>query len=854
MVYKAQDTKLNRTVALKFLPVYVGVTEEEKIRFINEAQSASSLDHPNICTIHAIEESDEGRLFIVMAYYDGKPLNKVIEERPLPLPLLLNYAIQIASGLGKAHEKEITHRDLKPANILITGEDKVKIIDFGLAKAAGQAMITKTGTTLGTYPYMSPEQAQGERVDYRSDIWSLGVLIYEMVTGQRPFKSEYESALVYSILNEDPEPVTAMRSGVPMELERIISKCLEKEPKNRYQRADDLLVDLRRVLNELSESTTKSASAQKVTLNTSVKSESLFVRIPSTKNLVASTVAVLIIIAGIFYFTSNRSDVFDLTRSIAVLPLENLSLDPDDAFFAAGIHEDIIIQLSQIGSMQVIARSSVMNYQPGQRNIQNISSDLGVQSILEGSVRRVADRVRVSVTLTDALTNRTLWANTFDRDLTDIFTIQSEIALEIARALDARLTVTEELQMGLQPTENAHAYELYMRARDYFNQPGAQENNFRMTESLLIRSIEHDTGFAHAYALLSRVYTSLYWFNYESNREILEKSLMNAEKALELQPNLADSYMALGYYHYQGHRNYSDALENFNIALEFQPNNADIISSIGFVERRLGNFEESIVMVDKAISLDPRNLNLMFNNAQSKMLTRRHEAAEQDYLRVLEFAPNLSVIKVLITLNRILWKADIDAVKHFFADNPDLREDVTGDWMRLQMLIGDFEGILQTLEDVPRELYEGQLFLYTPSFLRAVAIDLSGDKSGARTYYLNALDEYFNMDDDYSNDPRYRMALGRIYAGLDQVDEAVYHGKAAVKIIEEMVDALEAPTYNNELAIIYAAIEQADEAVAIIRELLSQPGYMTYARLSIEPAWKPIRNTPQFQALLNEYN
>ena len=854
MVYKAQDTKLNRTVALKFLPVYVGVTEEEKIRFINEAQSASSLDHPNICTIHAIEESDDGRLFIVMAYYDGKPLNKVIEERPLPLPLLLNYAIQIASGLGKAHEKEITHRDLKPANILITGEDKVKIIDFGLAKAAGQAMITKTGTTLGTYPYMSPEQAQGERADYRSDIWSLGVLIYEMVTGQRPFKSEYESALVYSILNEDPEPVTAMRSGVPMELERIISKCLEKEPENRYQRADDLLVDLRRVLNELSESTTKPASAQKVTLNTSVKSESFFARIPSTKNLVASTVAVLIIIAGIFYFTSNRSDVFDLTRSIAVLPLENLSLDPDDAFFAAGIHEDIIIQLSQIGSMQVIARSSVMNYQPGQRNIQNISSDLGVQSILEGSVRRVADRVRVSVTLTDALTNRTLWANTFDRDLTDIFTIQSEIALEIARALDARLTVTEELQMGLQPTENAHAYELYMRARDYFNQPGAQENNFRMTESLLIRSIEHDTGFAHAYALLSRVYTSLYWFNYESNREILEKSLMNAEKALELQPNLADSYMALGYYHYQGHRNYSDALENFNIALEFQPNNADIISSIGFVERRLGNFEESIVMVDKAISLDPRNLNLMFNNAQSKMLTRRHEAAEQDYLRVLEFAPNLSVIKVLITLNRILWKADIDAVKHFFADNPDLREDVTGDWMRLQMLIGDFEGILQTLEDVPRELYEGQLFLYTPSFLRAVAIDLSGDKSGARTYYLNALDEYLNMDDEYSNDPRYRMALGRIYAGLDQVDEAVYHGKAAVKIIEEMVDALEAPTYNNELAIIYAAIEQADEAVAIIRELLSQPGYMTYARLSIEPAWNPIRNTPQFQALLNEYN
>lgn len=854
IVYKARDTKLNRTVAIKFLPAIVGITEEEKARFINEAQSASALDHPNICTIHAIEETKDGRLFIVMAYYDGKPLNKLIEERPLPLPAVVDYALQIASGLGKAHDKEITHRDLKPANILITGEDKIKIIDFGLAKAAGQAMLTKTGTTLGTYPYMSPEQAQGERADYRSDIWSLGVLMYEMVTGRRPFKSEYESALVYSILNEDPEPVTALRSGVPMELERIISKCLEKVPGNRYQRTDDLIVDLRRVSNELSGTTIKSETENKSSVKTSVITERIPGRLSITKILAISSAAVLLIIAGIIYFTSNRSDVFDLTRSIAVLPLENLSLDPDDAFFAAGIHEDIIIQLSQIGSMQVIARSSVMNYQPGQRNIQNISHELGVQSILEGSVRRAADRVRVAVTLTDALTNRTLWANTFDRDFTDIFTIQSEIALEIARALEARLTPSEELQIAMQPTENAHAYELYMRARDYLNHPGALENNFRMAESLLNRSIEHDADFANAYALLSRVYTSLFWFNYDIGQDVLDNALMNAEKALELQPNLADSYMALGYYHYQGHRNYSKALENFNTALGYQPNNADIISSIGFVERRLGNFEESIAMVDKAISLDPRNLNLLFNNAQSKMLTRRHEAAEQDYLRVLEFAPNLPVIKVLISLNRILWKADSDAVKNFFADNPELREVVTGDWMRLQMLIGDFEGILQTLEKVPKEIYVGQLFLYTPSLLKAIAIDLSGNRSGARTHYLNALDEYLDMDEDYLNDPRYRMALGRIYAGLEQADEAVYHGKTAVKIIEEMVDALEGPTYKHDLAIIYAAIGQADEAVAIIRELISQPGYMTFARLSIEPAWNPIRNTPQFQALFHEAN
>ena len=852
VVYKAIDTNLDRTVALKFLPSHVSADDIEKKRFINEAKSASALDHPNVCTVFAIEETDDGNLFIVMAYYDGFDLNKKIEKGPLPLQEVIELSVQMAAGLQKAHEKGIIHRDLKPANIFITAEGTVKIIDFGLAKAANHGMLTKTGSTLGTYPYMSPEQAQGEKADHRTDIWSVGIVIFEMITGLRPFKSEYESALIYSILNEDPPHVTSLRTGVPMELERIVNKCLEKNPADRYQRLEDLIVDLKRAERELSGGTktvlTPSSSPKAIPAQTEPVQN-------RTKTLMFSVIGLLALITAIYFFTSEKPAVSQqIARSIAVLPLENLSPDPEDAYFTAGIHEDIIIQLSQIADLQVIARSSVLAYAAGQRNIQNISNELGVQSVLEGSVRRAANQVRVTVTLTDILTNSTLWANTFDRDLTDIFAIQSEIAFEIARALEARLTTSEEEQMALQPTENSRAYELYLRARDHFNQPGAQEYNLRLAESFLVRAVEHDPNFANAHALLSRIYTSLYWFNLERTDETLNRGLRSAEIALELQPNLAESHVAMGYYHYQGFRNYNTALQYFHTALGFQPNNADIISSIGFVERRLGNFEESIAMVDRALSLDPRNLVLLFNNAQSKMLTRQHESAEDDYLRVLEFAPNLTTIKVLITLNRFLWKADSDDVQRFFIENPELRNVVTGDWMRFQMLIGDYNGIFKTLEDVPQERYEGQLYLYTPDFLKAVATDISGDRTGARVYYNSALEDYLNMDETYMDDPRYRAALGRIYAGLGQADEAIYHGKAAVDIIIERVDALEAPPFRTELAYIYSNLEMSSEAVKILRELLENPGYTTVPRLHIEPAWNPIRNTPEFRALLREFD
>ncbi|MCH8124570.1 serine/threonine protein kinase [candidate division KSB1 bacterium] len=247
VVYKAQDLKLDRFVALKFLPPHISADGDEKKRFIHEAKAASALQHNNICTIHEIGETDDGQMFICMDYYEGETLKKKIERGPLNLEDAIDIAIQISQGLAKAHSKEITHRDIKPANILITEEKQVKIVDFGLAKLAGRTVLTKEGTTIGTVAYMSPEQAQGTEVDHRTDIWALGVVLYEMLTGKQPFAGDYEQAVMYSIMNEDAEPITGLRTGVPMELERIVNKCLEKTPGNRYQSVNELIVDLRRI-------------------------------------------------------------------------------------------------------------------------------------------------------------------------------------------------------------------------------------------------------------------------------------------------------------------------------------------------------------------------------------------------------------------------------------------------------------------------------------------------------------------------------------------------------------------------------------------------------------------------------
>ena len=509
VVYKAHDTKLDRTVALKFLPSQVGTNDEEKKRFINEAKAASALDHSNICAIHSIDETDDGNLFIVMAYYEGMSLKEKIEQGPLPLKDALQYSIQISSGLQKAHEKGVIHRDLKPENLFITGDNQVKIIDFGLAKAAQRTMLTKTGTTLGTVPYMSPEQAQGDTVDHRTDIWSLGVVIYEMVTGQRPFKSEYDTALVYSIVNEDPEPVTGLRSGVPMELERIINKCLEKDVGDRYQQINELIVDVRKVDRELSSGKHRIESIPEKSADSSLKEKEQD-EIKSTNNrlllrapMVYIAVAALAVITGIasylLFFATGPPEYAD---RVLVVPFENRtgdsSLDPIGRTAADWITEGILQSgvvdaVQTTTTLQLIGEDDLAGGGSEDRSrLVDLAGATNAGIVVSGSFIQIGDDIRFETQIVDAERNEVIYTlDPVRGPHGDPMSVINELQQNILGVLSIHVYPGLDLQFF----ENPPVYEAYV---EYMDGLTFFHRDFEKSIEHLHRALEIDPDFLQA--------------------------------------------------------------------------------------------------------------------------------------------------------------------------------------------------------------------------------------------------------------------------------------------------------------------------------------------------------------------
>jgi serine/threonine protein kinase/Tfp pilus assembly protein PilF len=583
VVYRAEDIKLKRTVALKFLPPEFSRDEEAKLRFIHEAQAASALQHNNICTIHDVDETPDGQLYIVMDCYEGETLKKKIELGSLPAEEAIDLAIQIGQGLAEAHAHGIVHRDIKPANILTTKTGVAKIADFGLAKLAGQAKLTRNGSIVGTVAYMSPEQIQGKALDHRTDIWSLGAMLYEMLSGTPLFHGEYEQALMYKILNETPEPIVSVRNDVPDELSRIIAKSLAKDPSRRYQTMSQVVSDLQSLRSALPQRPFSSHKTKKARLR-----------------VAAAALVVLVVIA---LYTVLMPDYGSAERkSIAVLPFNNLSDSKEDEYFSDGITDDIITQLSKIGELKVISRTSVMQYKKKSMKIRDIANELDVAAILEGSVRRSGDNVRIAAQLINAESDEHLWAETYDRNLTEIFTVQSEIAMRIAGELRARLTEKERKHIDKYPTENLNAYDYYLKGRQYYNQYREQDN-----ESAILafrRALGLDTNFALAYAGLADAFGQR-GAKYGFSVEWVDSSIRMSTRALALDPALAEGYKALAL-GYQGKGWLRRALETNRKALEFNPNYSSALGNIGWIHLFSGKYDEAVPWMQRAVAVDPK--------------------------------------------------------------------------------------------------------------------------------------------------------------------------------------------------------------------------------------------------------
>src|SRR3990172_11829452 len=503
VVYKAQDTKLDRLVALKFLPQSLAADTVERERFIHEAKAASALNHPNITTIYEIGEHDS-QLFIAMELVEGETLKQTAARNGLHLEKVIDIGVQICDALSSAHEKGIIHRDIKADKIALTPKGLVKIMDFGLAKLKGATKLTRTGSTVGTAAYMSPEQAQGEEVDQRSDIFSFGVVLYELLTGQLPFKGEHQASLIYSILNEEPQPVARFNNKVTPDLERIVFKALAKDKEERYQHITDLQADLRRERKSLEYLRSGTVTAEVPTAKR------------KTRVLPIALVAAiaLILILGYLFLSGKREPqtVKTAKPSIAVMYLENLSESEEDQYFAAGMTEDIITHLSKIGGLMVASRSDIDQFREKKITIKEVAEKLKVNYVMEGSVRKYGDKIRITCQLIKADDGFHIWAENYDRKLEDVFAIQAEVAKEVAKALKIALAPAEIEQLEKKPTLDVRAYNYYLQGREYYFGGFAYPERHKLVIKMFQNALEVDSNYALAYAGLSDCYTSYVMF------------------------------------------------------------------------------------------------------------------------------------------------------------------------------------------------------------------------------------------------------------------------------------------------------------------------------------------------------
>jgi len=867
-VYLARDERLGRKAALKLLPDRLTTDETQLSRFKNEARTASALNHPNILTVYEIG-AEGNRQFIATEFIEGITVRASLASGRIKPHAALEIAVQVASALAAAHEAGVVHRDIKPENIMLRPDGYVKVLDFGIAKLTEQAasddhtvettavLQTRPGLVLGTAHYMSPEQARGQTVDARSDIWSLGVVLYEMVGGSPPFRGETPSDCIASILTTEPPPLSGVLPDVPIKLESILQKTLRKNSDERYQTIKEMLADLRVLKGEL--------EAKSSLPHTKARAESIVGKIKRHKRGMLPTLAVAILAAGAFAYSFFFVAPAPLPneKSIAVLPFENLSEEKSNAYFADGIQDEILARLSKIADLKVISRTSTQRYKNTSQNLSEIAKQLGVANLLEGSVQKTNDQVRVNVQLIRAANDSHLWAETFDRKLTDIFSVESEVAKAIADQLRAKLTGQEEELIAAQPTNNPEAYDAYLRGLAFEGRNVAANYTTDLAGKAIgfyERAVQLDPNFAIAWARLSRVDARLY-FNRDDTAtaargDTAKRALESAQK---LEPNSPETLLALGYYQYLVLRDYGSARTTFSRVSKMLPGSSEVPEALGEIARREGHWDQSIAYFEQALALDPRDVKLLMDAAWTYAMLRQFPPVLKLYDRLLDITPN--------DPDAMALKAGIyqamgnlpEAARLLSGINEQTPNDQTLsikiNQLRLEHNYGEAVRLLEAR--LAEFHFASQYTKGYDQVALALTQRLAGDKAGAEVTAKQARNTLEQLYRDQPDNVFLAARVSQAYAATGEKDSALKLAERAIMLVPRAIDQVSGPTFEENLALIRTSLGEKSRAISTLTQLLQTPynswiygpAPITPAFLELDPIWDSLRTDPAFHKL-----
>src|SRR5213595_3634242 len=860
VVFRARQKSLNRTVALKVISLGQWASKAHLKRFRREAEAAASLDHPSIGPIYEVGERD-GSCYFSMKFVEGGQLDEVVRRAPMSIRHAAELIAKIARTIQYAHEHGILHRDIKPGNILLDGKGEPHLTDFGLARLVEtESTMTRTLDVLGTPSYMAPEQAMGNNAAVSSvtDIYGLGAVLYQLLTGQPPFAGGATYETIKLLLDTEPKKPRLLNPKIDRDLSTICLKCLEKDPKRLYSSALALAEDLERWLKH------EPISARHTGIF--LRGRKWVRRNPTTAGLMASLIA-LAAVVGIMTWKSELVDRPVMT-GIAVLPFENLSETKESAFFADGIQDDILTKLAKVADLKVISRTSVMPFR-GARNTQQIGRALNVSHVLEGSVRRDAGRIHLNAKLIDTRSDTHVWAEEYNRDLADVFAIQTEIAQKIANQLHAKISAREKVAMEERPTRDLVAYDLYIRAAALIDQAAYAPEQERWKDyfqavELLNQAIARDPAFLLAYCRLAEAHDELYFqrpvaaFSATAASHLaLAKAAINS--AFLLKPDSADAHLALAMHLYHGYFDYDHARDELAIAGRTLPNNARIFEWTGYIDRRQNRWHDAVRNFERAIELDPRNVRILTGAAVTYDVMRDYGQARETSDRLITLEPNNIHARVLRARIDFDERADTRPlhaiIEKILRDDPASAGNLVGWRFYVALYEHDIASADRALAPLTENKYttfrvRTDAMYFSRAYAEGLLARIKGDAAEARAAFTAARAQQEEAVRARPDDGPTFCLLGLSDAGLGRKEEALREGRRALELTPVAKDANDGPQVLYFFAVICAWTGKRDLAIEQLETLAKMPVGVSYGEFRLDPDWDPLRGDPRFEKIV----